>query len=365
MKRRLFCLLLCALLLPALPGPGRAAHAEEAAPDGADAFSGTAAEAASYLRRAQSGTTADLTGNGVCDGGDAAALLLHALGALDGLDGIPDALAGGSLPGERFLDKFCYGGGVDITENGYRSERVSVTVARRRVYLDGQPVMYFLADIYVRNLACLRTALAEDTFGRADAVERIAADAGAIIAISGDYYSARERSLVIRNGETYRTSVSGGRDVCVLYADGTMAAYDSKTADVAQIVADGAWQAWNFGPMLLTADGQPMQKFNTNVATRNPRSAIGYYEPGHYCFLVVDGRSKGYSVGITMAQLSELFYALGCKAAYNLDGGATAVMATASGALNEQTDTRRECSDILYIIDTDEFITATAAAPAA
>ena len=98
----------------------------------------------------------------------------------------------------------------------------------------------------------------------------------------------------------------------------------------------------------------PKDEFNTKVAARNPRSAIGYYEPGHYCFLVVDGRQKGYSYGINMENLSRLFYELGCSVAYNLDGGATAVMANESGMLNRQTDTDRLCSDILYIIDTDE-----------
>ena len=55
-----------------------------------------------------------------------------------------------------------------------------------------------------------------------------------------------------------------------------------------------------------------------------------------------------------MENLSRLFYELGCSVAYNLDGGATAVMANESGMLNRQTDTDRLCSDILYIIDTDE-----------
>ena len=37
--------------------------------------------------------------------------------------------------------------------------------------------------------------------------------------------------------------------------------------------------------------------------------------------------------------------------AYNLDGGATAVMATAEDALNQRKNEDRECSDIVYISD--------------
>ena len=56
----------------------------------------------------------------------------------------------------------------------------------------------------------------------------------------------------------------------------------------------------------------------------NPRSAVGYYEPGHYCFVVIDGRQPGYSKGATLMQLAQLFESLGCKEAYNLDGGKSA-----------------------------------------
>jgi exopolysaccharide biosynthesis protein len=38
---------------------------------------------------------------------------------------------------------------------------------------------------------------------------------------------------------------------------------------------------------------------------KNPRSAIGYYEPGHYCFIVVDGRQNGYSDGMTLDELAQ------------------------------------------------------------
>ena len=69
---------------------------------------------------------------------------------------------------------------------------------------------------------------------------------------------------------------------------------------------------------------------------------------------------KEYSYGISMENLSTLFYELGCTVAYNLDGGATAVMANADGMLNRQSDRNRECSDIIYIIDTAERLPETA-----
>ena len=88
---------------------------------------------------------------------------------------------------------------------------------------------------------------------------------------------------------------------------------------------------------------------NKGILATNPRAAIGYYEPGHYCFVLVDGRQSKYSKGMTMQQLSQLFEDLGCTAAYNLDGGQTAVMASKLGVVNRPYDGGRTTSDIVYI----------------
>lgn len=96
-----------------------------------------------------------------------------------------------------------------------------------------------------------------------------------------------------------------------------------------------------------------MEKFNSNVNPANPRSAIGYYEPGHYCFVLVDGRQQGYSKGMTLKALSQLFYDLGCVDAYNLDGGQTAVMAFDGKLASHPYEGGRKTSDILYIAETE------------
>ena len=108
------------------------------------------------------------------------------------------------------------------------------------------------------------------------------------------------------------------------------------------------WQSWHFGPELLDHEGQPKKKFNTEVWGRNPRSVIGYYEPGHYCFVVVDGRQGKYSGGLDMKELSELMYTLGCVRAYNLDGGATAHMSWLDTVINSPSK-ERDVHDVICI----------------
>jgi len=53
-------------------------------------------------------------------------------------------------------------------------------------------------------------------------------------------------------------------------------------------------------------------------------------------------------MGLDMWELAELFESFGCTKAYNFDGGATAIMADANGAISTQSKSR-ECADIVYL----------------
>ena len=109
--------------------------------------------------------------------------------------------------------------------------------------------------------------------------------------MTGDYYSARSQGIVVRNGTLYRDVPN--TDVCVLYNDGEMKTYDSAIFNLTDAVTRGIWQSWSFGPPLLDENGGKLSEFNSTLTDRHPRSAIGFYAPGHYCFVVVDGRQKG------------------------------------------------------------------------
>ncbi|MBQ1970153.1 MAG: phosphodiester glycosidase family protein, partial [Paludibacteraceae bacterium] len=117
-------------------------------------------------------------------------------------------------------------------------------------------------------------------------------------------------------------------DVCVLYHDGVMETVSSAAYDYDAIVARSPYQIWCFGPALLHADGSARLEAeydtaaydNNLVFNRHPRTAVGYFEPGHYALLTVDGRTEQ-SYGMRVLQLGRIFEEMGCKAAYNFDGG--------------------------------------------
>lgn len=247
----------------------------------------------------------------------------------------------------KFADHFTDG---EVIRDGasYRSANVDIKVTEH--YVEEIPVRYYVADIYIADISCLQAALAvKDGKSSSDWVYEMAEDHGSIIAINGDYAGTRSEGVIIRNGNLYRNK-RVSRDVCVLYWDGTMKTFSPREFDTEREMANGAYQAWNFGPILLDKNGNAMDEFNSSVTTKHPRTAIGYYEPGHYCFVVADGRS-GSSRGLTMELLSKLMKSLGCAQAYNLDGGKSSMLCIGSEVINHPYEGGRKISDAVMILD--------------
>ena len=256
--------------------------------------------------------------------------------------------------GAKFYDKFNLDGDVQITETSYVSDKVAVFLSETEY----EGAVCHIADVYLRDVHDYRTVLAKDTFGKhfSESVESMSAPSDkypdralAILAVNGDYYGTHSNSFIVRNGILYDGSRADD-DICVLYSDGTMVSYYEDSFDEKDAAAKGAWQAWSFGPKLLD-NGQIPTKFNTSVNPANPRTALGYYEPGHYCIVAVDGRSDE-SRGLKIKQLAAFFADLGCVDAYNLDGGNTSVMYFNGSLTNVRSgDGKRPCSDAIIIAD--------------
>lgn len=253
----------------------------------------------------------------------------------------------------KFADKFT--DEVVMTENSYSSPEVSITLETVTIDDINGKITYHVADIYVASLENFVTHTADGEmryFGSQDPMEMDAA-ANAILSLSGDFLTYQKSGFLMRNGEIY-TSTDNLDNICVLYSDGVMEAYEAKTYDIDEIIARGAVQVWSFGPVLLDENGAAKDYYNVSSAVNytNPRSAIGYYEPGHYVFVLVDGRQEGYSRGMKLPELAQVFADLGCTMAYNLDGGGSAVMIYDHERYSRQSNGGgRELGDILVIRD--------------
>ena len=313
----------------------------------------SSADAARTLRIVMTGadgtdriTFADQSRNGVLDETDVRIALWRSAGLIPDYVAFVDRLRTG-LCDERLFSEFSYTG----TKRGsgeYRSDSVAVKITR----VQKKDLCYYVADIYVQSLESFSSKLYDGgANGKYRYVQQAAARTNAILCVNGDYYKARAYGPIVRNGVWIRENNSKARDLCIMTRDGVIRTYGAKALTVAQIREMDPWQLWLFGPGLLTEKGEPKTRFNSRLTGLNPRTALGYYEPGHYCLVVVDGRQQGYSKGITMKDLSRLFYNLGCVSAYNLDGGESSAMADWNGLVNTPFRNGRPVSDFIIITE--------------
>ncbi len=271
----------------------------------------------------------------------------------------PEGLCGG-----RYPDRFVYDGSIINEETHYASENLDITLSTvTGTERTGVSLTYYVADVYVQDIELLRTYISGTTLASSSArpILTVAKELGALLTMSGDGAGSKDHALIIRNGELLLNRLNGSLDVCVLYRDGIMTTYDANAVPVDEILSGDPWQSWCFGPALLDELGLPKTKFKLpdSIADYNPRAVIGYYEPGHYCFILVDGRQSGYSYGLTLSELSQLVYEMGCAAAYNLDGGQTAKLCYQDELVNKPIGNRSPF-DFLYLIDktTEAEVTA-------
>jgi len=246
------------------------------------------------------------------------------------------------------------------TATTYQSDTASISISTVVTGSGTDTVTYYVADVQLTDATALRSAFAQNSFGE-NIVENpsaIAEDNGAVFAINGDYYGFRDTGIIIRNGVVYRDT--GARTGLAFYLDGHVEVYD-ETATTAQELLDAdVWNTLSFGPAII-ADGEPVDgiesvEVDTNFGNHSiqgdqPRTAVGVIDDNHLAFVVVDGRSPGYSKGVTLTGLADIMLGLGATTAYNLDGGGSTTMYFNGSLVNNPlgTGTERGTSDILYI----------------
>jgi hypothetical protein len=103
------------------------------------------------------------------------------------------------------------------------------------------------------------------------------------------------------------------------------------------------------GPLLI-ANGTK-QTFSPNPP-RHPRTAIGWNAMNLF-LVVVDGRQKDLSVGMTLPELADLMLDLGCTDAQNLDGGGSSTLWLGGTLMNSPSDSqeRRIANGLILLHD--------------
>jgi len=252
------------------------------------------------------------------------------------------------------------GGSATSTATSYTSDTAKISIKKVETGSGTDKVTYFVADVQVSDATIVRSAFANDEFGTniVANTSEIASGVNAVLAINGDYYGFRDTGMVIRNGVAFRDS--GARQGLAFYTDGSARLYDETKTSAAELVNAGVWNTLSFGPGLVDGgkilDGIDSVEVDTNIGNHSiqgqqPRTGIGLIGDNHLLFVVVDGRSNGYSRGVTMTEFAQIFTGLGAQVAYNLDGGGSSTLVFQDKLVNNPLGRGQErgTSDILYV----------------
>lgn len=184
----------------------------------------------------------------------------------------------------------------------------------------------------------------------------------AIFAINGGYFSStKSESLLVRDGDLIAAGptnftrgafglTNGKPEVVWPYASDSLKAIfhfnDPVKIKSGQLLKSKKtpWlpsQAVGAGPVLIKGgkirDTSLEEGFGAGHLLRHPRSAIGYSNEHTLVMMVVDGRQQS-SAGVTIKELAQMMFEVGCYEAVNLDGGGSSAMIAADEVVNVPAD---------------------------
>ena len=245
---------------------------------------------------------------------------------------------------------------IILTENSYRDGTVSIVITEERV----ADTTVYVADVRLSSADALRTAFAENTYGRnvTQTTSAMAESVHAILAINGDYYGAQQSGYVIRNGVLYRSTANRDAEDLVIYADGRFEIVQESAVTAEELLERGAQNVFSFGPALVENGAVAVTQYDevARHMVSNPRTAIVLLDQLHYLFVVSDGRTEK-SKGLSLYELAGFLQEKGAQTAYNLDGGGSSTMVFNGRVVNQPTYDgsieERSVSDIVYIGSSD------------
>ncbi|MGB4985713.1 MAG: phosphodiester glycosidase family protein [Erysipelotrichaceae bacterium] len=157
---------------------------------------------------------------------------------------------------------------------------------------------------------------------------KVAINASGFMQLGGG--GVRPRGNVIKDGQ-------------VVYDDGTAGQFIGFTKDnilslatmsASQAVEFGYKNAVEFGPFLIV-NGEPSIFKGDGGYGIHPRTAIGQRQDGIVLMVIIDGRQFGYSNGINMPDLADIFIKYKAYNAANLDGGGSTSLAIGNKLINK------------------------------
>ena len=224
----------------------------------------------------------------------------------------------------------------------------------------------YVADVQVSSAQYLKTALAQNAFGRnlKDTTSNMADAAGAVLAINGDYFIGHNNvGFVARQGKVYRTKCDNPEeksktrlDVLIIDDQGDLHILPQATNADIESFQGNIVNGFSFGPGLVI-DGVRQGNYvnqNNGSDVKAMRMCIAQTGPLEYLCIASEGPEDPGSVGMDLEQFTDLVASFeGVQNAYNLDGGISSTMSFKRGGkyvrVNSPDNPKsRQLKDILF-----------------
>lgn len=200
----------------------------------------------------------------------------------------------------------------------------------------------YMAKVKLHDPSAIKLVLSHDKIGvKGETTSAAAARTGAKLAINAGGFATQDGVLypigiTVVDGEIrtfYRTDLSFiGFDKA-----GKLVGGEIKTRE--EIAKLNIMQGASFVPTLLK-DGKKMAIPQQWRNKKEPRTLIGSFSNGDLLFIVIDGRQKGYSNGVTLEEAQDKLLEFKVRDAYNLDGGGSSTFYYNGKVLNRPSDGR-------------------------
>ncbi len=205
---------------------------------------------------------------------------------------------------------------------------------------------YWIAEVVASKETPLKAEFANNTYGGTrESLSTMANRAGAVLALNASgFYTDTNKPMgsIVRDGQLLQTDPHFTWEVLstTWYGDLDFFQVNNQEDAYAADIND----SFAFGPILVR-NGTATEIKDTS---RHPRTAIGQLDDKRYVIVVAEGRLEN-AEGLTLTELQNIFLNLGCKTAYNLDGGGSSTLYFKGKILNTPSDGKeRAIADMIY-----------------
>ncbi|MEJ8544429.1 phosphodiester glycosidase family protein [Brevibacillus borstelensis] len=182
----------------------------------------------------------------------------------------------------------------------------------------------YMAKVRLNNPNALKMVLAGDSVkSHGETTSRAAQRTGAVLAINAGGFMSKDGYLTpigttVVDGKI--RTFSNNTDLSFVGFNKNGRLVGGKIASQNEITKKGILQGASFLPTLLQ-NGKRMTIPKQWANARQPRTLIGHFDNGDLLLIVIDGRRKGWSNGVTLEEAQRKLQEFHVVDAYNLDGG--------------------------------------------